>query len=371
MAAWIFGGNVSRTKWEFEIWHKGVTRVAEIAHLMYGIHGRLTRNGVYQLDFNMDTQRFHDFCKSINEHPNSVLENLLTDIKIKRNGAYLYGVYLVEDPPNFNQNNSTMQLFCDGYLNLLQDRYVTPPSPFVGVESTTLAWNLIDLTQDQDRGDLGITLGPQQYTTGVARDRSDYVDQNVKEGIINLTNLQNGNFDFEIDHLRRFNTYEALGDNRPDIRIVYPADQRRGVGATSMGLTRTGQPMFNRIIAYGKGFGEEALRYVADDVASQLKYGMIKERKMIWNEISDLATLIDHAEGELAKQKEQLILPNFNVSGDHFDLNDIKLGSRIFVEQTKFAKYHMNGMFRIEEIEFWLDENMAEDIKITVDNFGL
>lgn len=365
-----------RTKYEFELWHRGQTRIGEIVKLMHGIHYKITRNGVYQLDFNMETERFHDYCRRINEHPNSVLENLITDIKVKRksaafpDGKYLFGAVVIEDPPNFNQDNSTMQVFCDGYLNLLADRYVTPPTPYLGVESTDIAWDLIDLTQSQTNGDLGITLGPNQYDTGVLRDRTDYVDQNVKDGVVNLTELQDGNFDLEIDALRRWNTYEHIGNDRPDVVINYPAIEREGIGARSMSMVRTGATVYNRILAYGSGFGEEAKRYIATDPDIPPDTPL-RERKMIWSDISDLNRLAEHAEGQLMKQKNMLILPQFHVDGAQFDLNDIWIGDRVRVRQTKWPKYYMDGMFRIEDIEVWLDENLAETIAVTVDDFGL
>lgn len=358
-------------RYEFELWHRGTTKIGEIGRMCQDISYRLVRNGVDWLDFSIDLNAFEEYCAAIGEHPRNVIEPLVTDIKVKRNGEYLFGVFVVEAPADFNENGSIVRVSCDGYLNLLADRYVTPPSPILQVESTSIAWQLIDLTQNDPapNADLGITLGTQ-YMTGINRDRRDYEDQNVKDGIINLTNLENGPFDFGFSPFRVFSTHEHLGSERTDVIVKWPATNDGTIPARRLRTTRSGSQLFNRIIGKGSGNGEETLRHVADNTSSQTSY-FLKEKPMLWNGVSNQSTLEEHVEGEVQRTRSLLELPTFTVDGSQFDLGVVRLGDRIVVRQNRHIMYAMDGLYRIEELAVDLDENMAETIAVTVDNFGV
>lgn len=354
-----------KPKYEIEIWNRGITKVGEIARYCQSIDLSLVRNGVDTIDFNIDLETFESFCKRIGEDPRNVIKPLVTDIKVKRNGQYVLGGIVIENGANFNQNEAKMLVKCDGYLNLLADRYVT--ASYAGIEATTIAWGLISTTQSQTNGSVGITQG-SMFATGKLRDRN-YKDQNVKDGLVNLTQLVDGNFDFCFKYDRTFETYAKLGNDRPDVVINYPAS-RIGIGASSMNIPQSGAAVFNRIIGKGSGFGDEALTYTANNTASQVNY-YLKEKITTYNDISVLQTLTDNVEGELLLHKDILSLPHVTVDGSQFDLNNIGVGDRVVIQQSKYKSYPMSGYFRIEQIDVKLDENMAEDITLTVDNYGL
>lgn len=354
-----------RQKYEIELWYRGQTRIGEISRYCRNIKFSLVRNGVDSLSFDIDLKAFEEYCERINEDPSLILDPLNADIKVKRNGQYLFGVFLVEDPGEFSLNGGQVHLEFDGYLNLLADRYVT--RSYEEIESTDIAWDLIFSTQDQANGDLGITVG-QMYETGIPRNRN-YDDQNVKEGVVNLTSLIDGNFDFRFSHNRVFETFQFLGNERPDVIVDYPAT-RRNIGAKDLKIPRSAANLYNRVIAKGSGFGDETIRHVADNAASQAGR-FLKERIITYNDISVLETLIEHAEADVAMLSELLVLPKPVVNGDQFDLNSIAVGDRIVVNQSLYKMFLMEGYYRIEQIDVSLDENMAEEITLTLDNYGL
>lgn len=352
-------------KYTFELWYRGVTCVGDVTKYCQNISYSLRRNGVESLKFDLDLKAFEDYCDRTGQHAEVILDPLNADIKVRRYGEYLFGTFLIEDPGEFSLNGGLIHLEFDGYLNLTADRYVT--RSYEQVESTAIAWDLIDTTQSQDNGDLGITQG-DMYETGVLRDRN-YDDQNVKDGEVNLTQLVDGNFDFSFNAFREFSTHESLGSDRPDIIIEYPAT-RRNIGAKDLMIPRSAANLYNRIIAKGSGFGDETLRYVAERTTSQVSR-FLKEKIITYNDISVLETLIEHAEGDAEMLSQLLELPKPVVNGDQFDLNDVKIGDRIVVKQSKFKMFAMDGYYRIEQIDVTLDENFAEEITLTLDNYGL
>ena len=355
-------------RYEIEVWWRGQTFVGEIGRLCRNINYSMTRNGVYTLDFSIDSTAYREWCESINEDPMNVLMVKNADIKLKRNGEYVLGAFVADYPdPQFNQDNSVINIACDGYLNLLADQLIDPVR-YNQWDGTAIAWDLINKKNQRPNSTLGITLGTV-FNTGKKRDR-EYADyQEVKESIINLTSLGDGqnDWDFEIDAMRRFNTYDKLGSYRPEIALEYPAP-RKGIGVLSMGYLISGE-MANRVILKGSGQGVDTLLSIREDNDSQIKYG-VHEATLMFSDISIQNTLDEHAESELRARKDPAILPQPVVSGAQFDLDTIKLGDVITMNNQGDPLFAIRGEYRIEQIDVRLDENMAETIKLTLSTHG-
>jgi len=202
-----------------------------------------------------------------------------------------------------------------------------------------------------------------QYNTGQLSDR-EYVDQNVRDGGVNLTNLSDGNFDFRFNYDRSVETFAQIGSDRPDMKFSYPYNVKSGK------VSHTALSLWNYIIGLGSGFGEEALRTVTADPVSR---GNHKTRQKIvsFNSVSEQQTLDENTYAYLQKVKDILELPTFNISGALADLDILGVGDRVPFEVVGHPALPINGTYRIEKISVTLDENDAEDIAITVDNYGL
>lgn len=348
-------------KYEVELWVNDVL-IADISHLAKNLKWRKQRNEAESCSFSIDLTAFENFAARINEHPRSLLDSYITDVKIKRNGEYMIGCQVVEVTPSFTTAGGTLDVRCDGYLNLFTDRYVTVE--YDEVESTAIAWGMIDTTQGAANGDFGVTLGPNQYVTGADRVRN-YVRENVKEELISLTELVSGKFDFEFTYDKKFNTYETLGSDRTDIILTYPGN------VASLKAPRSGQTIFNHIEGLGSGFGDETITSTADDAVSQVTYGR-RELPLSFNGVSLQDTLDEKTDAELEKRLDILQLPQMTISGAKFDLNDVQLGDRPVLKVMNHPYIdNIDGPYRIEVIDVTTDENEAETITLTFDDFGL
>lgn len=359
-------------KYEFELWQRGEHRLGEIGRMMKNIKYKLVRNRVYTLDFGLDLTAFEEYCAAMNQAPRNVLEVGITDVRVKRNGKYIMGANVVDLPPSFGEDGASIQVSVDGFLSMFDYKFLS--AEFKQIEATEIAWQAIALKQAEANGTFNVTKGAQ-YLTRKMRDRL-YQDDDVKELLINLTDLVDGTFDFEFAADRSFNTYGMIGDDRPDVTVNYPAigskvtRDRIDIDAIRMGITRSSADLANRIIGKGSGFGDETIRHVANDPVSQQIFG-VREKIVTFNNVTEKQTLIDHTEAELKKRAQILELPNFTVSGAQFDIEKIGLGSRIKVKQLRHPMYKLDGMYRIEQIDVSLDENFAEEVTITVDNIDL
>lgn len=349
-------------KYEFECWINGA-QVGDITKLMQNRSFSFIRNGSEELSFNMSLTAFEAYCEELGAVPQAVLEAYVTDIRVKRNGVYYFGVHVVDMQYGLTESGITLDVKCTGFFDLLADRYVT--KTYSQQERVAIALDLINTTQATGNpdDDFGIDAGPQQYDTGLLSDR-EYTDQNVRDAITNLTNLSDGNFDFKFNYDRSIETFAQIGADRPDSKFTYPYNIRSGK------VTHTATQLWNYIIGLGSGFGEEALRTITADPVSR---GNHKTRQKIvsFNSVTEQQTLDENTYAYLQKVKDILELPTFNVSGALADLDFLSVGDRVPVEVQGHSALPLNGTYRIEKLAVTLDENDAEDIAITVDNYGL
>ena len=345
-------------KYQFELWINDVL-VGDITGLAQDRSYTIKRNDREELSFTLDVKAFEAYCASLGSEPVEVLEAYVTDVRVRRNGAYLFGVQVVDMQYEFSEAGAHVAVKCSGFLDLMMDRYVT--KNYTQVDGAGIARDLIAETQAV-MGSFGITNGVSQ-DSGILRDRS-YVDQNVKDAIINLTNLSDGTFDFKFLADRTFETYTRMGTTRDNLRFTYPYNVK------SMTVPRTAVNLFNYIIALGSGFGEETLRSEAGDTASRLNYGT-RQRIISFNSISVQETLDQQAVSEVLMRKDIIMLPKLKVDGEFCDLNTVWVGDIIPVNTQGYTSLPLDGMFRIEQISVGLDANDAESIDLTVDNYGL
>lgn len=345
-------------KYELELWINNVL-VGDISKLAQSRSYTIKRNDREELSFTLDVKAFEAYCATLGSEPIEVLEAYVTDVRVKRNGVYLFGVQVVDMQYSFDESGAKIEVKCTGFLDLMMDRYVT--KNYSQIDAAAIARDLIAETQAV-MGDFGITNGVSQ-DSGKLRDRT-YIDQNVKDAIMDMTNLIDGTFDFKFLADRTFETYLKMGATRDNLRFTYPYNIK------SMTVPRTALNLYNYIIALGSGFGEETLRSEAGDTVSRLNYGT-RQKILSFNSINVQETLDQQAVSEVLIRKDIVMLPKLKVDGEFCDLNTVWVGDIIPVNTQGFTSLPMDGMFRIEQITCSLDANDAEDIDLIVDNYGI
>lgn len=349
-------------KYEFELWINGVL-VGDITKLAQDRKFSLRRNASEQITFRMDLRAFEDYCAQAGRNPSEMLKPYVTDVRIKREGQYLLGGEICEAPFTLNEGGVSIDVRAAGFLDLFKDRYIT--KTYTAEEATDIVRDAIDVTQaDSILDDFGVLPGVTQESTGVNRDR-EYVDQNVRDLIVNLTSLEDGNFDIKFNADRTYEIYQQQGSDRPGNKFTYPYNISGG------SLPNSALNLFNQIIGLGSGFGEETLRSVASDDTSRGNY-KTRQKIVSFNSNTQQETLDQNVQGLLPQVSDVLMLPKIKVSGQFCDLNVIGIGDRVPVEVLGFDSIPVNGStYRIEQIDVSLDANSAEDIDLTVDDYGL
>lgn len=224
---------------------------------------------------------------------------------------------------------------------------------------------LTDNVDTHARRDFGVTLGIDYASSNQESNRvRDYDLQNVKDGIINLTKLENDNFDFKFDANKVFTTYARLGSDKPHVELVYPQN------ITSMSTVRTAQALANKIYGIGEGIGEERLEesYIDKDSASSYR---VRERVDLHNSISKRNVLINHIVGAVEDYKVLFDNIKVNISNNTVDLNDVVLGDAIYlrVDGSTYVDY-INGLFRIVAMDINVSNNNEESVGLELQRWS-
>lgn len=370
--------------YEFEAWSQSMQPIADISALMTSRTFTMARNDVEELTFTLDLDAFENYCLSAlgGINPVSVIDPYVTYIMVKRNGVYLFGTQ-VDDvhfssspdetddpstPPNpaseTGLQNTTVDVTCHGYLNLLKDRYVT--QTYTGVEPTTIGTGIIGLTQATTNGNLGITIAPSQYLTGAAVNET-YQKDNVKSSLQTLTTLPGSSFDFGFNYLKVFQTYQQIGARRGDINLIWGGPQGN---VTAFDLDKDATSLYNYIYGLGSGSGTDQLEDDEFDTTSEVNYYR-REDIAQFSSVTDPSILQLDTQGALSLSKDVIGMPEITITSNEVPANNfLSVGDRIpFQVQGHTWLKSVNGLFRIEQMTVTLDQNDFESIDLTFDTF--
>jgi hypothetical protein len=353
--------------YELELWSSNGHRVADISNLAKSRSFTIPRNDAQDLSFTLDLFAFEEFAANMGIPAAELLMPYQMDVLLKRNGQYLFGTQIVSCPLDISESSYIITVRCRGYFDLVKDRYIS--QTYVQQEATSIAGDLFTQSQAKPNGDVGITLAPGQYETGVLRDRT-YTRDNVKRMIQNLTQLVDGRFDFDISYDKKFQTYAALGSNRTDLQFTFGGSASN---IASLYLERSATKLYNHIDSLGSGFGPDQLISESDDAVSQIN-NFRRETITQHNSVTEQPTLDQHAATDLALSKDLLQIPQITITGAELRNKDfIQVGDRIplkFVDHSYFSGN--DGLYRVEKMTVSLDDNDFEkSIELYFDNFDL
>lgn len=205
--------------------------------------------------------------------------------------------------------------------------------------------------------------GHNYADTGYVPDRAfDYALQNVKDAIMELTALEDDNFDFEFTPDRVFNTYSRKGTDKVDIEAVYPGNVH------SMTITRSAANLANKIQNIGSGIGDERLEVWANDNESRLKYGN-RESVVTNNNVSQEEVLQAQAEGLLFDTSIPTDLPRVVIGDGSINPSNVQIGDCIIVKVDNNDTFlnTINGLYRVMEMQVQTDLENMETVTLTLE----
>ena len=355
--------------YNIEIWHKDGYPLADIRQICSNLNWSKTLNGSETLNFEIDLNRYEELLKSLGytTAPYDLMEVGRNDIRVKRNGIYLLGtnVYRLQ----FRTDDPTVYVAvqCVGYLNYYKTRYVTMDFDNLTSQDEIL-FQVIEECNSKYGGDYGVRRG--SVIGNMTQRTRHYSRKEVASLIQQMSNCIGGpDFDFTPDKL--FNIYETKGTYHPNINLVYPKLQGKPGNIQSFSFTRSIDRVANCIIGLGSGNGEDAVLSQMEDAPSEGDLYR-REKVVTWNSVSVQETLDEHTASVLHQVKDIIEIPSVTLKDGVLNLNEVDVGDTVNLNlASNIMLQHINGAYRIQEIECFVDENDAETVTLSFDDLDI
>lgn len=258
--------------------------------------------------------------------------------------------------------NNWCTIHCFDWFEQLNSRFTADNVRYDQIDAGQIAWALIDTTQSQTNGDLGITEGTIEETQ--LRDR-EYFNQNVMEAISNLANVLSG-FDFEITNNRVFNVYSLKGTDLTDSVVL-----EYGHNVVACKVIEDFVAPANRAIVLGTPFdGTELERIERNNTVNQ---GIYKLREAVLSEmdVSDINTMQDKGDALLRKYEAPLLKIDLTIlKSSRPKITEFSLGDLIRLI-IKSGIYNIDEEYRIFEWTIDIGNDTTQDISLVLGRFTI
>lgn len=203
------------------------------------------------------------------------------------------------------EDTISVQAVC--YRRLLAARYVVSALRFDQISQGEIIWELINHTQSQPTGSLGITVG--DLGPSVLRDRSYDVGQNILDAIVDLTNVIDGpTWDID-ENLQLIVSQANLFPVNP-VPIV--------LGATAQALSRPSGAAKFANVAVVSGNNDQTLPIVEALWTLPFDSRGRWERRAAYPSVIFQNTLQDHADGLVSDYQAAVTIWQVDVVPDRF-----------------------------------------------------
>lgn len=291
------------------------------------------------------------------------VHELQTDLWVLRNGQALFCGRVGAVADTADPDTYTVQFGAADYRALLQRRYLFEGDTlsYLNTDQSSIGWGLISTTQNHAGGNLGIVRGAGQ-TTGVIRDRSDYVaGKPIGEALDQLSQVIDG---FDYDFTPNIQTGGLAFD------VYYPA---RGVdlgrvldyGGRVAGFTRQTDPgtFMNAV----RGTGADGLAAVRAESATISTDPAGRWDGQFADTSVTLATTLA-AKTTKALAAGQYLTPSWSVTlkpGTWYGPTDFWLGDQVTLV-VKLGRLNVVESLRVMEITVAVDADNNETVAVTL-----
>lgn len=365
-------------QYDWEIWRDG-TFIADISGYATDRKVTVQRNGNGQITFGVDARQLRLFAESNNLTVHGILAEGRNEVRVKRNGTYLRQggqIGHVSDALSESVHKQST-VTANGFLGLLEDRYLEKKRTFNNVQAATILWTVINEMQTGSanfwaaptpsgaRATYGITQGSLDTTIGT-KVRTYEPGKNVRDILVQMTQLITTDTDVEITYDKTLNVYERMGTDKPQVVFEY------GRNILDYEIPRDATGLVNRAVTYGQGAGADVIvQSIDQDTDSQDLY-QVRQHVIQMNSVSEEDTLSEHGAGRVAVSKNPLVIPRLTVDLQRdFTIADFWVGDAVTVRiSDPDIPVEVDGLFRIEQIDLDIADNGTEKANLMVSSWA-
>jgi hypothetical protein len=287
----------------------------------------------------------------------------VTRLLIYRDNVLIWAGVVWELQESASIDEGTVNVQCTEIFHILSEKRYTS-NTYTATDAGQIAWGIINTSQGLTGGNLGLTQGAIQATQN--RDRT-YLDENIGEKIIQLTEVING-FDFlitpsiKINTLGVFNIYSKRGTTVSNLRLEYGDGLKNNI--TAWDRKRTLSDIYNSVIVEGEGLGDARITSTQTDSSLINAVGLL-EGRVQEKSINQQATLDTKAQEiiRVRKTEQPIYSLTLNNAFDDFGLYDI---GDIVPVKIQSGYVNINTTMRIYGIDVNVSDEGEEQIKLTV-----
>ena len=310
-----------------------------------------------EASFTYNLEKLHSAAISIRQTVRSVLGVGINTLECYRNGALKFSGIIISADYNVDEITGIVNVKAVGWLWLLGQRFVGLNTDLVYTETDlgAIAWGVVNTTQQNLYGDLGITQGIIE--TSVNRTVT-YTRKSVKDVLEEL--VQSG-IEFDITPAKILNIYypQKGSDKSDTVKFLYP-----GNDFISIEELTDGAEINNFMFAMGYGLGSEELTYTGEDSSSQSVFKR-REELLPLKDVQNVTVLADITDQNIDDNKNLHSIYKLKVVGNNSPVDSIAVGDYVGVK-VKTDYYEINRALRVFEIHFSVDEKDLETINFVL-----
>ena len=264
---------------------------------------------------------------------------------------------------NFTGKGSWQHIICD-YTTFFENGYFAIEVNRTNTSDNLFLDNVYIYAQDDDITlcNMNVNLGIDTASASQSKTRQvNYELQNVKDALMDLTQLEEDNFDFDFSPDRTFNRYARKGEDKLNLEVCYPGN------IDSMTITRSATSLANKVYNIGSGIGDERLQVGLSNKTSRQIYGT-RESIDTNSNVSLKETLITQAVGDLYDRKDPTDLPQITISDGSINPANVQVGDRLLVtaEGDDFLST-INDIYRVVKIKLEVSLEAVEKMSLTLE----
>ena len=255
-----------------------------------------------------------------------------------------------------DRGSNWVTVYAYTWLERLNNRFTVAERVFAATDQGRIAMTMIDETQADTDGDIGIVEGTIEET--LDRDIV-FNNQNVLDGIIKLSDTLNG-FDFELTDSKIFNVYVLKGvDRTAQILLEY------GVNIISCHITEDFTNPASRAIVTGEEYGGTDLSRVEQEGSEALELYGLREYMYSETDVVSDTSLSDRGLAILRKYGVPVIKIECQIKKSSISVTDFDLGDLIRIK-IKNGIYDIDQDYRIYEWTVTYNDDNTETLNLVL-----